>query len=153
MRAAFLLALWTGAAAAQNVPLGPLVPDPGAAVEVEADSLEMDQATGAATFRGNVRIAQGELTLTAGEVVVVYAEGSREIARLDATGGVTMTTPTDEASAATARYDLANGVLVLDGDVQLVQGATTLSAATVTVDLDSGTATAEGRVRTTLGAP
>lgn len=71
MRAApILLALaliWPLAAHAQgtDITFGGLKQDTSLPVEVTADSLQVDQANGAATFDGNVLIAQGDMRLSA----------------------------------------------------------------------------------------
>lgn len=147
---AFLLALLPGAALAQGVALGPLVADPSAPVEVTSETLTVDQATGAAVFTGDVVIGQGDLRLQAGEVEVRYDEATQEIARLLASGGVTLATPTEAAEAREADYDLAAGTLTLAGDVLLTQGPNAISADRMVVDLAAGTARMEGNVRTIL---
>ena len=84
--------------AAQDLSLGgAFATDPTAPVEVTSEALNVDQATGAATFTGNVVIGQGDLRLQAGEVEVRYDEATSAIARLLATGGVTLATPSEAA--------------------------------------------------------
>lgn len=154
MRAApILLALaliWPLAAHAQgtDITFGGLKQDTSLPVEVTADSLQVDQANGAATFDGNVLIAQGDMRLSAGRVLVVYAQTAGRIAELRATEGVTFVTPGEAAEAQQAVYDISSGQLVLTGDVILTQGPTVLSAGRMTVDLTSGTGQMDGRVRT-----
>ena len=84
LRAALLaLLLVPAGAVAQGVQLGgAFAADPSAPVEVTSDSLTVDQATGAATFTGNVVIGQGDLRVQAGEVEVLYDEATGGIARL-----------------------------------------------------------------------
>lgn len=140
-----------GLAAAQEVSLGgPFVSDPAAPVEVTSETLSVDQATGKAVFSGSVVVAQGDLRLQAAEVEVRYEEASQEVARLLATGGVTLATATEAAEARTADYDLAAGTLTLEGEVLLTQGPSAISADRMVVDLESGTARMEGNVRTIL---
>jgi len=151
LRAALLaLLLAPGAALAQNVALGGLATDPSAPVEVTSETLTVDQATGAAVFTGNVVIGQGDLRLNAAEVEVRYDEATREIARMLASGGVTLATPTEAAEAREADYDLVARTLTLTGDVLLTQGQSAISADRMVVDLDAGTARVEGNVRTIL---
>lgn len=143
-------------AAAQEVALGgPFVADPEAPVEVTSETLAVDQATGGATFSGNVVVAQGDLRLQAAEVEVRYDQETEEVARLLATGGVTLVTPQEAAEAEEADYDLAAGTLTLTGEVLLTQGPSAISADRMVVDLQAGTARMEGNVRTILqrGAP
>ena len=146
-----LLLLLPLAAAAQEVSLGgPFVSDPDAPVEVTSETLSVDQATGAAVFEGTVVVSQGDLKLQAGRVEVLYDEAQSEIARLQASGGVTLATATEAAEAQTADYDLAAGTLTLEGEVLLTQGPSAISADRMVVDLGAGTARMEGNVRTIL---
>ena len=148
---AFALVFWALPLAAQtNIALGGLTVDTSAAVEVTADNLAVDQATGTAVFTGNVLIGQGDLRLSADEVEIVYAADSQKIARLLASGGVTFVTATEAAEAQSADYDLEAGTLTLTGDVLLTQGASAISAGTMIVNIEDGTAVMEGRVRTVL---
>ena len=139
------------AAAQAGLTLGGLSADPGAPVEVTADSLSVDQAARSAVFAGNVVIAQGEMRIAAGQAEVVYREDGAEIARLLLSGGVTFVTASEEAEAQSAEYDLESGLLVLSGEVLLSQGANALAAERMSIDLRDGTARMEGRVRTVFG--
>ncbi|MEL6640705.1 MAG: lipopolysaccharide transport periplasmic protein LptA [Pseudomonadota bacterium] len=131
-----------------NINLGGITTDPGAPVEVAADSLSVDQDTGTAIFDGNVVIGQGALRIAAGRAQVVYDATSGDIASFEATGGVTFANGQEAAEAQSANYDLKNGNLVLIGEVLLTQGASALSADRMTIDVATGNAQMEGRVRT-----
>ena len=144
------LLILPAAAIAQSVALGGLSADPAAPVEVTSETLSVDQATGAAIFTGNVVIGQGELRLSAGEVEVRYDEASGQIARLLASGGVTLATPSEAAEAQDADYDLTAQTLTLTGEVLLTQAGSAISADRMVVDLAAGTAQMEGNVRTIL---
>ncbi|MGB3553037.1 MAG: lipopolysaccharide transport periplasmic protein LptA [Jannaschia sp.] len=121
-------------------------------VEVAADNLEVDQATGRAVLTGNVVIAQGDLRLSATLVTVDYAtvEGDRRIERLNATGEVLIVAGADAAEGQEAVYTLGSSEIVLTGDVVVTQDGTTLAGDRMVVNLDSGAGTVTGRVRTTL---
>ncbi len=155
LRAALLALLSLPAAAsAQGVQLGgAFAADPSAPVEVTSDSLSVDQAKGAAVFTGNVTIGQGDLRVQAGEVEVRYDEATGGIARLLATGGVTLATPEEAAEAQAADYDLGSGTLTMTGEVLLTQGPSAISGDRLVVDLETGTARMEGNVRTILQRP
>ncbi|MCF7698559.1 LptA/OstA family protein [Loktanella sp. M215] len=131
-----------------NIDLGGIRADPNAPVEVTADNLKVDQDTGSAVFSGNVKIGQGDLRLAAPEVRVTYAATSGDITRLQASGGVTFATATEAAEAETADYNLADGMLTLDGAVLLTQGKSALSSDSMVVNLNTGTAQMSGRVKT-----
>lgn len=133
-----------------NVDLGGIEVDTSAAIEVTADNLAVDQESGRAIFDGNVIIAQGDLRLTAGQVEVVYGTDTSEIAQLIASEGVTFVTAEEAAEAQRADYDIASGLLILQGDVLLTQGPSAISAGQMTINVTDGTASMEGRVRTVL---
>jgi lipopolysaccharide export system protein LptA len=138
----------TPALAQTNINLGAVNADPNAPVEITADNLTIDQASGSAVFEGNVVLGQGGLRLSAGRVQVIYNDASGDISRLSATGGVTFVTDTEAAEATSAEYNLDAGTLVLSGDVLLTQGASAISADTMRINLSTGAAQMEGRVRT-----
>ena len=148
--AALSLTLPVTAYAQTNINLGGMEVDTSAAVELTADSLSIDQASGTAVFDGNVMIAQGDLRLTAGRVEVIYGADTSEISRLLASEGVTFVTADEAAEAQQADYDIASGLLVMTGDVLLTQGPSAISAGQMTINVTDGTATMEGRVRTVL---
>lgn len=136
------------AQAQTSIALGGISADPGAPVEVTADSLHVDQDSRSAVFSGNVVIGQGDMRISAAEVRVIYSDETGDIAQLLASGGVTFVTATEAAEAATADYNLTTGLLTLTGEVLLTQGASALSADSMIVNLTDGTATMQGRVRT-----
>ena len=155
MALAMALALPLAAVAqGTGVSLSGLKQDPGLPVEVGADQLSIDQATGIATFSGNVVIVQGAMKLSAASVVVEYLQGesgsSGRINRLIASGDVLLVTATEAAEAAEAIYSVATGEIVMTGDVVLTQGDNVLSGQKMTVNLTAGTAVVEGRVSTVL---
>jgi len=149
--------LW---AQGSGVALSGLKQDAGLPVEIAADQLSVEQATGTATFSGKVVIAQGALKLSADKVVVVYLAGESgtkgKIDRLLASGNVLLVTASEAAEADEAVYSVATAQIVMTGDVVLTQGGNALSGQKLTVNLNDGTAVVEGRVTTTLqtgGAP
>lgn len=119
-------------------------------VEMQADSLAVDNAKGTAVFEGNVLVGQGDMRLAAGRVTVEYGADGKSIARLFATGGVTIANLADAAEAREAVYSIDSGVIVLSGDVLLTQGASALSGQKLTINLKDGTGVMEGRVATTF---
>lgn len=152
---ALILSATMAAAQGANVNIGAGAFDPDQPVEVTADELSVDQATGKAVFAGNVLVIQGEVRMSAGQVTVEYAtddSGSANgISRLLANGGVTFVTATDAAESQTATYTIESGQVVMSGDVLLTQGPNALSGQQLVIDLTSGAGRMEGRVRTVLG--
>ena len=136
-------------AQAAGITLGGGAFDANAPVDVTSDSLSLDQASGTATFDGNVLVVQGDVRMAASRIEVEY--GDAGVSLLKATGGVTFVTPTEAAEADAATYVVADGDAVLTGNVTLKQGQATISGDRLVFDLDSGTGRMEGSVRTTLG--
>jgi lipopolysaccharide export system protein LptA len=144
-----LLAL-PGSAQAQTakVAFGGLKQDTSLPVEITADSLEVSQTDGQATFSGNVLVGQGEMRLTAARMRVEYDADGKGIKTLHATGGVTIVNATDAAEAAEAVYTIASGNVVMTGNVLLTQGPNAISGERLVLDLKAGTGVMEGRVKT-----
>ena len=76
------------------------------------------------------------------------AEGTGAIERMLATGNVTLSNGTEAAEAARASYVVATGIVEMDGDVLLTQGANALASEKLRIDLTAGTGFLEGRVQT-----
>lgn len=147
---AALLTALAGAAGAQEakVAFGGLAQDTSLPVEVQADSLSVNNADGTAVFSGNVLVGQGNMKLSAASVKVEYGADGKSIARLHASGGVTIANLADAAEAKEAVYTIDSGNIVMTGDVLLTQGASALSGQKLTINLKTGTGTMEGRVST-----
>ncbi len=148
----FGLSAMASVSAAQEtqVSFGTLQVDTSLPVEVTAEKLDVDQASGEAIFEGDVLIAQGDMRLTAPRVLVVYDAETRAIARMEATGGVTLVSGPDAAEANRADYTIDSGVIVMTGNVLLTQGPSALSSEKMTVNLTTGSAQMVGRVSTIL---
>ena len=144
--------LVAGPAVAQQatVDFGGLKQDTSLPVEVQADQLSVSNADGTAIFSGNVLVSQGQMRLGAAEVRVEYGADGKTIERLIASGGVTITNPSDAAEAREAVYTVAAGIVEMTGDVLLTQGASALSGQRLVLDLKAGTGVMEGRVSTTF---
>jgi lipopolysaccharide export system protein LptA len=152
--AAVLGQVKTAQAQGTNLAFGAMQQDTSLPVEVTADSLSVSQQDGTAIFTGNVVIIQGEMRLAAPRVLVVYAQASAgqeaRIARLEATGGVTLVSGPDAAEAERADYNVDDGQVIMRGNVLLTQGASALTSDLMRVNLEDGTAQMDGRVRTIL---
>jgi lipopolysaccharide export system protein LptA len=147
----FVLGIGAPAWAQQGtVAFGGLRQDTSLPVEIEADSLTVNNADGSAVFTGNVLVGQGEMRLQAGVVRVEYGTDGTTIDRLFASGGVTLANAAEAAEAREAVYSIASGEVVMTGDVLLTQGQTALSGQKLVINLQSGTGTMEGRVQTTF---
>jgi lipopolysaccharide export system protein LptA len=151
---ALMLAVLAPVALAQqtSVPFGGFSHDATLPVEITSDALELDQAAGTAVFQGGVKVGQGELRLAADRLEVYYepGEGSETgtVRRMHATGNVTLTNGAEHAESEQADYDVASGIIEMQGDVLLTQGENALSSRSLRIDLNSGTGLLEGRVQT-----
>jgi len=148
----FLSLLSAPAVLAQDasVSFGSLTHDSALPVEISSQSFGVDQATGEATFTGDVIVIQGDMQLTAQTLNVIYGENSGEIDALVAAGGVVMTTPAEIIKADEARYSIGGATIGLDGNVVFTQSGNSMSGASMVVDLEAGTGRMSGRVRTIL---
>ncbi len=131
-----------------SVAFGGLKQDTTLPVEIAADQLTVNQADGSAIFTGNVLAAQGDMRLSAVVVRVEYSADGKGIARLHASGGVTLANLTEAAEAQEAIYTIDSGQVVMTGDVLLTQGSSAISGQKLVIELKSGTGTMEGRVQT-----
>lgn len=146
------LLLWPvmAPAAGTDVAFAGLKTDPTLPVKVVADQLSVNQTDGTALFKGNVVVTQGQMTLEAATLQVLYAADHKSIAHMKADGGVKLATQTDAASAQTADYAPDTGDLVLTGDVLMTQGDAAISGQKLVLSLRTGLGTMDGRVTTTF---
>ena len=134
-----------------TVAFGGIKSDTSQPVEVTADQLAVNQTDGTATFTGNVVVIQGDLRLGATTVRVEYATDDRtRVERIVASGGVTLVSAAEAAEAKDAVYTVANGQVVMTGDVLLTQNGGTIAGQKLSVDLKTGTGQMDGRVRTII---
>ena len=125
--------------------------DTDAPVDVAADRIEVQDRADRAIFSGNVEVRQGQLQLATSRLTVAYANtGGIEIQRLEASGGVTLRSPSETARSRFAIYDLDRRLVTMIGDVTLARGASRVEGGRLVLDLDSGRAVMDGGVP---GAP
>lgn len=125
-------------------------PTPTAPLDVQADTVTLDQQTGQATFVGHVQATQGKITLRC----------DRLTARLSDAGGltdvvahqVTLTADGWTATAQTARYATADDRLTLEGAPTVTRPDTVLRGERIVVFPATGRVTIE-RARGRLPAP
>lgn len=123
----------------------------GQPVEITADVLSINQKASTAIFTGNVLVIQGELRLSADEMLVEYLQGDKsKIDKLHASGHVLLATSTEAAEAQKATYSMTNRQIEMTGDVLLTQKDTAIAGQKLVIDLTSGTGKMEGRVKTVL---
>ena len=145
-----LAALSTGAIAqATNFQLSSDEP-----VQIQADSLDVQDASGKAVFDGNVEVIQGELSLRASTMTVFYKrEGGTEgsaaaglgsagnISRIEADGGVAVRSGQQVATGDRGTFDMASEVITLSGnEVVLTDAGNVITGCKLTIAMSTGNA-------------
>lgn len=127
--------------------------DTRAPIDIDAGRIEVRDRDRQAVFSGNVQVSQDRLRLTADEMRVFYDNvgGGLEIDRLDANGGVRMTSPSENARAASAVYDVERRIITMIGGVTLTRGANVLRGQRLVLDLDNGRTTLDGAASADIG--
>ena len=145
---ATLALLMSGAAIAQQGVSALKGHDSRAPIDLSADRAEAQDRADRAIFSGNVVVRQGELTLRTTRLTVAYAsQNGIDINRIDASGGVTVVSPSETAKGDFAVYDLDQGLITMVGNVRLDRGGSFLSGGRLTIDLDTGRAVMDGGMR------
>lgn len=122
--------------------------DSRAPVDVSADRAEAQDRSDRAIFAGNVVVRQGELTLRTARLTLAYSNNDGiDIDRIDASGGVTVVSPSETARGDFAVYDLNSGLITMVGNVRLERGGSYLNGGRLTIDLDTGRAVMDGGLR------
>ena len=148
-------------------------------IRIEAASLEMRDKKKEATFSGNVKVVQGDTTMTAKTLVVFYEGGglasppsaakptksaplqsatpgpggSSSIKRLEAHGGVVVTQKDQVVTGETAVFDTKANLITMIGGVVLTQCKNVLRGDRLMVDMTTGVSRVEsdsGKVQALL---
>lgn len=117
-----------------------------APVDFAADRIELQDRADRAVLSGNVDITQGDMRLRAARVTIAYASGGQtEVTRMDASGGVTMTSRTETARAQFAIYDLRSRLVTMIGGVVLSRnGQGETRGNRMVLNMNTGLATLDG---------
>jgi lipopolysaccharide export system protein LptA len=119
--------------------------DSNAPVDWSADHSEVDDHAGRAILTGNVVATQGDMTLNAARVIATYTHGaSVHVDRMDASGGVTIRSPSETARGSFGIYDLNKKLVTLIGNVTLARCDGTVRGGRLVYDLTSGRAVMDG---------
>jgi lipopolysaccharide export system protein LptA len=127
----------------------------GGTVDIEASEMEILETDKRAVFRGDVVAKRPNDTIRCQEMTVNYidvkqADGTSntEVNDLNCKGSVTIVTATQTITGGTADFQLRKDLLLVTGDVKVVQGKTVIRGPRLTVDLKSKRTKMEGgRVR------
>jgi lipopolysaccharide export system protein LptA len=157
----FLLSLAAGAAALAAAP----APAPAAAgrscsagqpsalkghntnapVDWTAERMDVDDKAQRAVLTGDVVAKQGDLTLTAARVTAAYTRSPNvRVERMDASGGVTVRSPSETARGEYGIYDLDKKIITLVGNVTLSRCDGTINGGRLVYDLGSGRVMMDG---------
>jgi lipopolysaccharide export system protein LptA len=118
-----------------------------------------------ATFSGNVKVVQGDTTMTSKSLAAFYDQnaplksatpgpgGSSSIRRLEAKGGVVVTQKDQVVSGQTAVFDTRTNLITMLGGVVLTQCKNVMRGARLAVDMTTGVSRIEsdsGKVQVLL---
>ena len=139
-------------------------------IQIEAASLEMRDKKKEATFAGNVKVVQGDTTMTSKTLVVFYDStpapapaanakaaaksapiqsatpgpgGSSSIRRLEAKGSVVVTQKDQVVTGETAVFDTKSNLITMLGGVVLTQCKNVLRGDRLLVDMTTGVSRVE----------
>ncbi|MFN3350900.1 LptA/OstA family protein [Pseudorhodoplanes sp.] len=135
-------------------------------VQIEAATLEVRDKEKMAVFTGNVVVTQGDTVMRCKELRVFYDQdepkggtaskggtmkaaqpgpgGRQSIRRLEARGGVVVTSKDQTATGATGIFEMKTNTVTLMGGVVITQGANVLKGDRLVVDLTTNFAKVEG---------
>jgi lipopolysaccharide export system protein LptA len=120
--------------------------DSNAPVDFSADRIELQDRADRAVLTGNVDVKQGNMTMNADRLTIAYNKaGSTQVTRMDASGGVTVKSPTETARAQFGIYDLQKRLITMIGGVTLTRpGQGDTNGARLVMNLNTGIATMDG---------
>lgn len=133
-------------------------------VQIEAATLEVRDKDKMAVFTGNVIVTQGDTVMKCKELRVFYDQdspkgtakggtmkaaqpgpgGRQSIRRLEARGGVVVTSKDQTATGATGIFEMKTNTVTLMGGVVITQGSNVLKGERLVVDLTTNFAKVEG---------
>jgi lipopolysaccharide export system protein LptA len=138
-------------------------------IQIDAKSLEVHDKSKTATFSGDVKVVQGDTTMTCKILVVFYGQelgiagrqvasanstagavpDAQNIRRIEARGSVTVVSKDQTASGDLGVYDVLAKTITLTGNVVVTQGPNVIHGERVVVD----TVTGNAHVEAAPGAP
>lgn len=127
-----------------------------APVDYAADRIELQDKQDRVILSGNVDVRQGDLELRAARTVVNFTnQGSMQIQRITASGGVIVTRGDERATGDVGIYDFTKKIITMSGNATLKRGnGDTLRGGRFVIDLNTGVSSASGgRVSGTFTVP
>ena len=112
-------------------------------VDISSDRLEVKQKENIALFTGNVVVTQSEMSLLSDRITVFYQgdrskDNSSSISRLDASGNVIMTSPTETIKSTWGVYDFKKKIITLGGNVEFSNADGQIKSPRLQVNLSTG---------------
>lgn len=120
--------------------------DTNAPVDFSADRIELQDKSDRAVLTGNVDVVQGDMRLRAARVTIAYTSADHtEVNRMDASGGVTLTSPSETARSQFGIYDLRTRLVTMIGNVVLTKaGQGETHGNRMVLNMNTGFATLDG---------
>lgn len=123
--------------------------DSNAPIDISSEHIEVQDRADRAIWTGNVHAVQGDMTMDAARMTVAYSRATTpgadpQINRIDASGGVTVVSPTERAKGDFGIYDLNRKLITLIGNVTLTRGTNVVNGGRLIIDMNSGRATVDG---------
>jgi lipopolysaccharide export system protein LptA len=126
-------------------------------IAIEADRLEVFDKEQRAVYTGNVVVRQGDTTMKSANMIVFYdrapqpggqarpaeGEGQAALRKVEARGGVSVSSKTQVATGNEGVYDRAQNRIILTGNVALSDGPNITTGERLVYDLTKGVAVIE----------
>jgi lipopolysaccharide export system protein LptA len=127
--------------------------DTGAPIDVDANRIEIRDASNQAIFTGDVVIRQAQMTLNSDRVTVSYIRTgeSPEMQRVDARGSVKLVSPSETVTSTSAVYDVPGRIITMTGNVVFNRQGSVLNGERLVLDLASGRTSFDGRTAANQG--
>jgi len=117
-----------------------------APVSFDAGSIDFDDRANRVVLSGGVTVNQAGLSVRSNRMLANYTDdGSLDVQRITANGGVVVTRDNERASGDVAVYDFGRRIITMAGNVSLSRGGDTLNGGRLVIDLASGLSTIDGR--------
>ena len=116
---------------------------------ITSETLTLNAKTRVFTYKGNVVVTQGDMTLTS-KIVEGNYNDQNQIQKIVARGDVVITKQEIKATSQLATYDAVSSIVTLTDNPQLQQGESVLIADRIKVYLNEDRSHAEGNVRVTF---